>query len=72
MEVDQLSLKHLITSQEQVEQLSKTVKKFQMKDRKYYDKAMRAFVSYYKAYTKYECSLILRHKGGPSQIFVAN
>jgi hypothetical protein len=27
-----------------------------------FDKAMRAFVSYFKAYSKYECSLILRSK----------
>jgi ATP-dependent RNA helicase DDX55/SPB4 len=39
------------------------IHKLQLKDRGVFDKAVRAFVSYFKAYSKYECKLILRLKG---------
>jgi len=44
-------------------QLLTKIRKLQLQDRAVYDKAVRAFVSYFKAYSKYECSLILRIKG---------
>lgn len=41
----------------------KSIHKLQLEDKAIYDKAVRAFVSYYKAYSKYDCNLILRLKG---------
>lgn len=38
------------------------MRKFQLQDRGVYDKAMRAFVSYFKSYSKYECKVILKSK----------
>lgn len=45
------------------EELRKRIQQLQMQDRTVYDKAVKAFVSYFKSYSKYECSLILRIKG---------
>lgn len=44
------------------EKLLKTVRKLQMSDRALMDKANRAFVSHIRAYSKHECSLLLRVK----------
>lgn len=52
----------LLAKESQSSVLNK-VRKLQIKDKGVYDKAMRAFVSYYRAYSKYECSYILRTKG---------
>lgn len=45
------------------EEIINSVRKLQLDDRIVYDKANRAFVSYIRAYSKYECNLILRVKG---------
>jgi len=42
--------------------LLESVQKLQLADRTIYDKGVRALVSYYKAYSRYDCSLILRVK----------
>ncbi|KAK7595137.1 hypothetical protein V9T40_001570 [Parthenolecanium corni] len=44
------------------EEIINSVRKLQLDDRIVYDKANRAFVSYIRAYSKYECNLILRVK----------
>jgi len=41
----------------------KSIYKLQKEDRAVFDKGARAFVSYYKAYSRYDCNLILRLKG---------
>lgn len=45
------------------EEIINSIRQLQLDDRIVYDKANRAFVSYIKAYSKYECNLILRVKG---------
>lgn len=41
----------------------KSIHKLQIEDKAIYEKAVRSFVSYYKAYSRYDCNLILRLKG---------
>ena len=62
VELAKMDLSAYATPLETTAALLKKMRDFQRKDRAVYDKAMRAFVSYYKAYSKYECSLILRAK----------
>lgn len=45
-----------------IEKCQKVMKNLQKKDRIYFDKANRAFVSYIQSYNKHECNLILRLK----------
>lgn len=52
------------------EEIINSVRKLQLDDRIVYDKANRAFVSYIRAYSKYECNLILRVKGQISIFYV--
>jgi len=65
-----VSLNHLdlssITSELSVyESIAAQMRMLQLQDRAVFDKAMRAFVSYFKSYSKYECSLILQLKDLP-------
>jgi len=55
-----------ITSEPSVyESIVAQMRTLQLQDRAVFDKAMRAFVSYFKSYSKYECSLILQLKDLP-------
>ncbi|CAD7092737.1 unnamed protein product [Hermetia illucens] len=45
-----------------LEEINSQIYRLQLNDRLLYDKAMRAFVSYIQAYSKHECSAILRVK----------
>lgn len=46
-----------------LDQVIEIVRKRQLKDRTVFDKAIKAFVSYIRAYSKHECHLLLRIKG---------
>lgn len=46
----------------QITKLRETLRQLQLKDRALMEKATRAFVSHIRAYSKHECSLLLRIK----------
>ena len=50
---------------EELQDISSTLRDWQRKDRSIFDKANRAFVSYVQAYTKHECKWVLRIKDLP-------
>ncbi|KRT80004.1 helicase, partial [Oryctes borbonicus] len=49
-------------NEEQITKSMETLRKIQLKDRAIMEKATRAFVSHIRAYSKHECSLLLRIK----------
>lgn len=49
--------------------IMQAVRNLQISDRKIFDKANRAFVSYIQSYSKHECNLILRIKGNRCSVF---
>lgn len=50
------------TTEEKVEELFEKIRNLQKKDRALMEKATKAFVSHIRAYSKHECSLLLRVK----------
>jgi ATP-dependent RNA helicase DDX55/SPB4 len=52
-----------VDADEEVPDLTKKLRDMQKADRAIMDKAIRAFVSYIRAYGKHECHLLLRIKG---------
>ncbi|XP_066153836.1 probable ATP-dependent RNA helicase DDX55 homolog isoform X1 [Euwallacea fornicatus] len=54
-----------VSSRDQIDDLRENIRRLQMKDRVLMELATKAFVSHVKAYSKHECSLLLRLKELP-------